>query len=320
MKKPLITFITTIYNTEVTFLKELFESFGNLLDSDLLEFIVIDDCSTFRDGYLYLEKKYLEKKNFVFHSLSTNTRRTGAFIKGISESKGKYLHSLDSDDLVIEEQLKFLLDFLKDSNADLYWLSNYYRDVANDNLYLHETFLGLQMNRIDFDLKDNFRFGPCFSAYNTLVKGDVARKIKYNENIVAPHDDSYFGQLWVSNSKNVNYLRIPFFIYNYNQPTQTFSGSKSVPKSKVQNHTFMVKEILHLVNHDNKATYLNALSILHTHFGILTNVSYLKLVYFKLLIFKITDKNFRQSPLWKNSWICKDLKILNLISALFRSK
>lgn len=94
---------------------------------------------------------------------------------------------------------------------------------------------------------------------------------------------------------------MPFFIYNYNQPTQTFSGTNSVPKSKIKSHEKLVKSILLLIDDNNKATYLNPLSILHTHHLILSKSNIFTRIKFLSLVKNVTSKEFRKSLLYKNS-------------------
>lgn len=297
-----ITFITTIYNTEINFLDDLFESFEEVKYDDRIEFLIIDDASVKGGGFEYLENKYKNEPNFKFIKMDKNTRRTGAFLEGIKKSTGKYLMSLDSDDLVHSNSLLKFLDVIESTDADFIYNNFIYRDFSG-HTWENTNYSGPSLNKI-IPNGSYFERWSTFTAYNTLVKGDFARGLNYDiTNISAPHDDAYFTQVWISNTDKTLFLEEPFFIYNINQPWTTFSGHKSIAKSKekMKSHWNLSKEIIKMYDPSKPLTIINITSILSSHQKAMVLGKKIKIPFFWLKLKFVLPRSLRKHSLYKNS-------------------
>lgn len=298
----LLTFITTIFNTEINYVEDLFNSFEGQIENDKLEFVIVDDASTDSSSFEFLKNKYNKNENFQFIKLSENTRRSGAFKKGIEVSKSKYIMSLDSDDLVHAKSLERFLDILNYHNEDFIFNNFIYRDFSG-KIWESDMYTGKHLEKIEPDGK-KFKRWSTFTAYNSIVSGDLARSLDYDlTNIKAPHDDAFFSQKWISNSKSTLFLEEPFFIYNINQPWTTFSGYKSISKNKdkMEIHWNLVKEIIKLYDKNNPLTIINITSILSSHQKALAFKYKFKIPFFWLKLKFILPRSLRKHSIYKNS-------------------
>lgn len=298
----LLSFITTIYNTEYVYLEELFNSFNSLIDDERIEFIIIDDESTNKNSFNKLLELYSNNSNFIFYKMNKNSKRSGAFAKGISLSNGKYLMSLDSDDLVNEKSLRlFLMTISSLEDKDFISVSWQQRDYVTKESYDWNNYNGKTNHKILDDWK-KIHPAAVYSAYNSIALTSLAKSSLYNTNkVVAPHDDAYFSQVWISNSKleNTYYIDCPFFIYNVNQPWTTNSGSASIKNLK--QHETLIREIIKLYNKENKLTIVNITSILLTHHKYLSKYKKWHLPIFWLKVKCWLPRKIRKQILYKKS-------------------
>lgn len=306
--KKILTFITTIYNTELPFLESLFDSFGHILNDERLEFIIIDDCSLKKDSILYLSQRFENNANFKLHIMKRNSSRVGAFQKGIELSSGKYIQSLDSDDLVDSKSIEKLLIVLNslDDNVSRFIINSWYeRDYFSKDINLSTYYNGNVMEHISEYKKNIFYPWSVFSAYNTIVSGELARSIDYSEiikGISLPHDDALFCQAWLNKITIKNTLSInePFFIYNINQPWTTGSGSSLVSK-RIKIHWKLCKRIIKLYDKNNPLTAINISSILLSHFKGLSKKNKWLLLPFWIKVKFILPSHCKRNKFYRNS-------------------
>lgn len=305
----ILSFITTIYNVEWKFLNDLFMSFEELTEDPRLEFVIVDDNSLNNSAYEKLFNKFSNNNNFKFLKLDKNTKRTGAFTEGINMSTGKYIASLDSDDLINKLALQNVLLILSEIQHDFILNDTFVFDYQNHLTYTEKIYNGKTKSEICND-PSKFIKWPTFTAYNTLVKGEVARLIKYKTDIIkAPHDDAYFTQEWMYHSNSSFYISEPFFRYTINQPWTTFSGPNSMKtKSQVENHWLLAKSIIAMYKKNNPLTIVNITSILSSHFKILKNRSPISLIIFYFKLKMILPLSLRRSKFYKKSWFKKNAK------------
>ena len=115
-KFPIISIISPVYNTG-KFVLRLLRSI-QFQEFDDIEIILIDDCS--KDNSSELIKKYQEEDNRI--QLIKSKRNKGTFasrIIGILKSKGNYLIIPDSDDILLENSLKYFYYFAKKYDIEL---------------------------------------------------------------------------------------------------------------------------------------------------------------------------------------------------------
>lgn len=104
----LISFIIPVYNVE-RYLSVCIESILNQgIEHSSFEIILIEDCSM--DNSLQICREYcLRYDNITLIENESNLGPGLSRNKGISQSKGKYLHFMDSDDLLLPNALESLI-------------------------------------------------------------------------------------------------------------------------------------------------------------------------------------------------------------------
>jgi glycosyltransferase involved in cell wall biosynthesis len=98
---PILSVIVTCYNDGL-FIEEAINS---VLRSDFrdIEIIVVDDCST--DDYTKRKLEELERSGIKIIRLPENKLVGNSRNKGIAESKGKYILTLDADDRILPDYI-----------------------------------------------------------------------------------------------------------------------------------------------------------------------------------------------------------------------
>ena len=111
-----LSFIIPLYNTE----KFIAECLSSILDNDtdksLYEVIVVDDGST--DSSPEIARSFTEKYPNVSLIRQENQGVSVARMRGISHARGNYVWFIDSDDYIISDATRYILDLIQD-NPDL---------------------------------------------------------------------------------------------------------------------------------------------------------------------------------------------------------
>jgi len=109
VKSPIVSVILPIFNAE-KYLSVCIESVLNQTFQDF-ELILINDGST--DGSSVIIKKYeqLDKRVKVFNN-DHNLGIIDTLNVGLRLAKGKYIARMDSDDICVEDRLKYQVDYL----------------------------------------------------------------------------------------------------------------------------------------------------------------------------------------------------------------
>lgn len=196
MKRPEITLIIPVYNTE-KYLTECLNSIVNQTFRDI-EIICINDCSA--DNSLEVLNSFARQDNRI---LVVNTEKPSGSAGlprniGIEKAKGKYLMFLDSDDYFDLEMLEKLYNHAEKTNSDLVMCDNYRimpetfeKNIKNTELH-HEYIPDLRV----FSYKDipNEIFQISNAAvWHKLILTEVVKKhgLKFQTNSPSL-DDVYF--------------------------------------------------------------------------------------------------------------------------------
>ena len=116
MKKPLVSIIVPVFNTE----KYLPDCLSSILNQDFSDFelILVDNGST--DNSVDICKEYEQKDSRV--KLFVYKKEQGAAQArnyGLSKAEGEYIAFIDSDDVVAKDYLSFLFNKSKNGSYDL---------------------------------------------------------------------------------------------------------------------------------------------------------------------------------------------------------
>ena len=147
-----------------------------------VEFIYIDDGST--DGtYENLPKRYFYNNLFKFIKLKRNSGPGIARNYGLKKSQGKYVIFLDSDDMLIKNGIKRLLEVIQKKNYDIIYLN-----------YKKKGFTQINLSRNNFTkekilkkyLRTELDMGPNFYLFRKefLVINKIFFKRGYYEDIL----------------------------------------------------------------------------------------------------------------------------------------
>lgn len=109
---PLISIIIAVYNNE----KYLSNSITSVLDQEYsnYEIIIIDDGST--DNTRGISDDFAQRYSHIKVIHQTNQWIYASFNRGIKEAKGEYIFILNSDDVLIQNSLKNMVDILEKYN------------------------------------------------------------------------------------------------------------------------------------------------------------------------------------------------------------
>ena len=135
MDKPLVSFITPVYNTG-KYLPECLESVL-CQTSPEWEMILINDGSTDDSGKICNEYARKDSRIKVIHK--TNSGQLPSRIIGIEKAKGLYCCGLDSDDYLEKECVEVLQRTIEQHPADI--ITWYMRAVDNDGKRISEPVL-----------------------------------------------------------------------------------------------------------------------------------------------------------------------------------
>ena len=181
---PVISIIIPAYN-QGKYLKEALDSVKMQKFGDY-ECIVVDDGSI--DGTSGIVEKYLEDKRFRYF-YQQNKGLAGARNAGILLAGGKYLHFLDSDDMIFENFLELMVEKLE-NNPDI--------DIINCAWILIDE-SGKKISGKVGPVKSNNYFHELllqslFPVHSLVLKGSILRKEKpFDERLSALED----WELWL---------------------------------------------------------------------------------------------------------------------------
>lgn len=121
-------------------------------ESDLLECIVVDDCSVDGTAEIVREMKRFDDR-VIYYRLPVNSGRpAGPRNHGIKHAKGRYIAFLDADDLFLPNKLKFQLNFMSSVGASISCTA--YRVIDGQNSLIG-VFHPLMVTSYDSLLKHN---------------------------------------------------------------------------------------------------------------------------------------------------------------------
>jgi glycosyltransferase involved in cell wall biosynthesis len=231
----LISIIIPVYNVE-EFITDCLESVIDEKYSDLVEIIIVNDCSTDRSKEIIM-KKIKSKRNFSLINNVTNLGLSSSRNIGLKESKSDFVLFLDSDDVINLSSVLSLVRVVIDYNLDLL-VFRYSRFISLNNLVMpFQTF--------DFSEKNVFN-GP--DALYKLLKSNkydpVAWNKIYSRKIIVDNEMEFFpgifaeDELWTPKvflaSNRVGLASIIAYFYRINPSsiTENLSNNHRIKRQK----------------------------------------------------------------------------------------
>lgn len=189
MKKNMVSIITPSYNSS----RYIHETIDSVLNQTYhkWELIIIDDCSL-DNSCEVIEEYCLLDNRIKLIKLKKNVGAAMARNVGLSESEGRYIAFIDSDDIWLADKLDIQINFMKTNDYGISFTSYELIDQDSKTLnkivkvvnylsmedYVKNTIIGFSTSMIDRELiKDelkffNFRIAEDLSFWiNILGKG-----------------------------------------------------------------------------------------------------------------------------------------------------
>lgn len=228
MRTPLISVIIPVYNVE-KYLRRCLDSVIAQTYQNL-EIICVDDGSIDDSGKICDQYAVRDARIKVIHQ--ENQGLSAARNRGLDAAEGEYIAFVDSDDYILEDMYKKMLDKLLDYSVDLcvcqwqYEFSDGRQVVKKKNIappiYGRKT--SLEFAR--FLYRGNYENGVVVAAWNKLYRRALLDTIHFEGR--SHEDDAFNGRIMAKNI-SVYVMEEQFYVYAQNGDSLTnkpFSANK----------------------------------------------------------------------------------------------
>lgn len=228
MRTPLISVIIPVYNVE----KYLHRCLDSVIAQTYqnIEIICVDDGSIDESGRICDQYAVRDAHIKVIHQ--ENQGLSAARNRGLDAAEGEYIAFVDSDDYILEDMYKKMLDKLLNYNVDLcvcqwqYEFSDGRQVVKKKNIdptiYGRKT--SLEFAR--FLYRGNYENGVVVAAWNKLYRRALLDTIHFEGRI---HEDDAFNGRIMAKNISVYVMEEQFYVYAQNGDSLTnkpFSANK----------------------------------------------------------------------------------------------
>lgn len=228
MRTPLISVIIPVYNVE----KYLHRCLDSVIAQTYqnLEIICVDDGSIDDSGKICDQYAVRDARIKVIHQ--ENQGLSAARNRGLDAAEGEYIAFVDSDDYILEDMYKKMLDKLLNYNVDLcvcqwqYEFSDGRQVVKRKNIdpTIYGRKASLEFAR--FLYMGNYENGVVVAAWNKLYRRVLLDKIRFEGRI---HEDEAFCGRIMAKNISVYVMEEQFYVYAQNGDSLTnkpFSANK----------------------------------------------------------------------------------------------
>lgn len=215
--KEEVSVLMSVYNSE-KYLKGCIDSVLRQTYSNFF-FFIIDDKST--DSSLNIINSYSDKRIRLIKN-ENNIGLTKSLNKAVEQIETKYIARIDADDICEPNRLSSQLAVFEEADEKLAL-------VGSSAVLINE--FGKNVGQIEVptsNLKENLFFKNCFIHSTIMVKTEILKKYKYEEQIKYAQDYN----LWVKISQNYIITNVKESLIQY----RYHPASVSVAKKKEQDH------------------------------------------------------------------------------------
>lgn len=202
MNLPLVSVVMPAYNA-AAYLKEAIDSILNQSYKNI-ELLVINDGST--DSTRDIILSYSDPRVRYFEN-NPNKGIVKSRNIGIENAKGKYIATLDSDDVALPDRIKTQVTFLE-KNPEYGMCGSYYQEINNTGEVLRKK---TTYPSNDKDARTFLTIANCFCASAIMVRADLAKELKYREGYDIVEDY----ELWYRISKRAKVTNLPVYATYY---------------------------------------------------------------------------------------------------------
>lgn len=228
MSTPLISVIIPVYNVEKYLRRCLDSVIAQTYQK--LEIICVDDGSIDDSGKICDQYAVRDARIKVIHQ--ENQGLSAARNRGLDAAEGEYIAFVDSDDYILEDMYKKMLDKLLNYNVDLcvcqwqYEFSDGRQVVKRKNIdpTIYGRKASLEFAR--FLYMGNYENGVVVAAWNKLYRRVLLDKIRFEGRI---HEDEAFCERIMAKNISVYVMEEQFYVYAQNGDSLTnkpFSANK----------------------------------------------------------------------------------------------
>lgn len=211
-QQPLVSVLMTVFNSE-QFIREAIDS---LLQQtyENIEIIIVNDGST--DTTCEIIESYKDNR-IVYKDNGKNIGIVKSRNLAIETAKGKYLATLDSDDISMPDRIREQVEFME-AHADFGMCGTYYHIIDGEG----KTLTDVRFPDNDIDVKTHFIAGNCFCHSSVMVRSGITDAMFFSEAFPMAEDF----ELWYRISKKTKVRNIPSFLTKYRMHGSNISMNK----------------------------------------------------------------------------------------------
>lgn len=255
MKQPLISVIIPVYGVE-KYISQCLESVINQTYNNL-EIIVINDGT--KDRSAEIAKEYAAKDSRIKVYDFKNGGLSVARNRGLEIATGEYISYLDSDDWLDTKMYETLLETAMKNEADMVKCGIIETNGASEEKI---TFSDVKIiNNEQHKAFENYFKGILWTlAWNGLYKKELAKKVKFPDNVV--HEDNYSSGMFLYLAKKV--IAMPFCLNYYRVKDAGISkGGVKKPLDKILAIIKLKQDLLKLGFADKKIDWKLSVEFYH---------------------------------------------------------
>ncbi len=255
MKQPLISVIIPVYGVE-KYISQCLESVINQTYNNL-EIIVINDGT--KDRSAEIAKEYAAKDSRIKVYDFKNGGLSVARNRGLEIATGEYISYLDSDDWLDTKMYETLLETAMKNEADMVKCGIIETNGASEEKI---TFSDVKIiNNEQHKAFENYFKGILWTlAWNGLYKKELAKKVKFPDNVV--HEDNYSSGMFLYLAKKV--IAMPFCLNYYRVNDAGISkGGVKKPLDKILAIIKLKQDLLKLGFADKKIDWKLSVEFYH---------------------------------------------------------
>ena len=244
-----LSVIVPVYNVEKYILKCIESIFCQGIDDNTFELIIVNDGT--KDNSMELISDIINRHANVIVINQENKGLSEARNSGLAKASGKYILFVDSDDFLIDNTLKPLLDVAISSSVDMV-MGNFIK-LSDDQIgcYIPDT---INLSEIDKTIMlgeeafvNYLNPRECY-VWHTLYRRDflLDNDIKFMSGIYI-EDIPFSVECYLKTKKSILYP-IPFYVYRQhsNSIVSTVNKKKLLDFSRVIAHVFSLQKSMYL--------------------------------------------------------------------------
>jgi glycosyltransferase involved in cell wall biosynthesis len=212
MSQPLVSVVMTVFNGEA-YIREAMDSILEQTYANL-EFLIVNDCST--DGTVDIVRSYTDPRIRLLEN-ETNQGICLSRNKAFLVAKGKYIATLDSDDISTPDRLQRQVDYLE-SHPGVAVCGTFFQVMDKSGKLGAKFSMPIRANSI----RANLLLWNCMCNSTIMVRREVALEVPFDRDYELAEDY----EVWYRISQRYDLHNLPFYSCHY----RVHPGSVSVMK------------------------------------------------------------------------------------------